>query len=383
MLDLGLPTIPSTLTMQNILLFALIITVTIIPSVVLGGWNRDEYKAGCKPAVDCTVENVCYCSGKFDGWENGGISSRGSDVGAYCYKGIGHDCQCEDCGYWLAPYDQCQESRCDDETGVDEAGICYSIDPFTKIKSEKSREWQFNCYKIKVTCDQSICDYGKKLTGCKRVSPGSCTDCPTLTDGFFWMKKGNCEQSRCSTAVAGKFVSKACTSTADAVIADCSTHSGNLKYIVPRQDKLDTYYCPGGGLVLPLPANSMPTVDYSDFVCVDGYYLSGSTCLPCLPGSVCKYGKKYICPVHFYTSTFAMSYCKRCSTPDDCHLISKWENPIRCVQGSTANVGCVACGGCSWDPRQGLACVTESYEMHGLPQNCNPINIDSDVAVCQ
>ena len=370
--------------MQNILLFALIIIVIIIPGSVLGGSNRDQYRAGCKPALDCTAENVCYCSGKFEGWENGGLTSRGSDKGAYCYKGIGNDCQCEDCGAWGIFEDaQCQEKRCDDEIGVDEAGICFRVDPRTKIKWKQPREWQYNCYKTKIACDPTACAFGKHLTGCKRVSPGSCTDCPTLADGYFWTRKGSCEQSRCSAVKAGNFVVTACTSTADAVISDCSTHTGNRKYIVPRQDGKDTYYCPRGGLVIPLPANSMPTVDYSDFVCVDGYYLSGSTCLPCLPGSVCKYGKKYICPVHYYTSTFAMSYCNRCSTPDECHLISKWENPIRCIQGSTANVGCVACGGCSWDPRQGLACVTESYEMQGLPQRCDPVNSDSGVAVCQ
>jgi hypothetical protein len=356
-----------------------------VPTSILGSWNnKNEYGSVCIPAVHCTVENVCYCSNKFDGWMNGGAITMNTyhSGGPFCVKN-GKYCECNDCGYWIAPYDQCQESRCDDTIGVEESGTCFHVDPVTKSKVQKPSEVQFNCYRVKVACDPSICNYGKKLTGCERVSPGSCTDCPTLANGFFWMKKGNCGQSRCSTAVAGKFESKACTSTADAVISDCSTHPGNRKYIVPRQDDKDTYYCPRGGLVIPPPANSMPTVDYSDFVCVDGYYLSGSTCLPCLPGSVCKYGKKYICPVHYYTSTFAMSYCNRCSTPDECHLISKWENPIRCIQGSTANVGCVACGGCSWDPRQGLACVTESYEMQGLPQRCDPVNSDSGVAVCQ
>lgn len=371
--------------MQNRLLVESIIIVTTIPTFVLSGWNNQkEYVPVCRPATDCTEENVCYCGNKFDGWRNGGVTTLNTywSGGSFCTKN-GRNCECDDCGYWIAPYDQCQENRCDDEIGVVESGKCFHVDPITKSKIQKSSDYQFDCYRAKVLCDPNICDYGKRLTGCKRVSPGSCTDCPTLADGFFWMKKGNCEQLRCSTAVAGKFVAKACTLAADAVIADCSTHPGNLKYIVPRLDNKDTYYCPRGGLVIPLPANSVPTVDYTDFVCVDGYYLSGSTCLQCLPGSVCKYGKKYTCPVHYYTSTFSMSHCQRCSTPDECHLISKWENPVRCIQGSTANVGCVSCGACSWDPRQGLACVTESYEMQGLPQMCVPVNTNSDVAVCQ
>jgi len=353
------------------------------PVLVLGGWNREEYRQGCKPALDCTEENVCYCSDRFEGWENGGLTARGSNVGAACYKGIGNDCQCEDCGVWGIFEDaQCQESRCDDEVGFDQSGVCYHVDPKTKIRWKRPRDWKFNCYKKRMACTPELCEYGRHLTGCKRVSPGSCTDCPALVEGSFWARRGSCEQTKCTSAGAGKFVLKACTSTADAVIADCSTHPGNPKYIVPRQDGRATYYCPNGGLVLPLPDNSAPTEDYSNFVCIDGYYLSGASCLQCLPGYACKHGRKFTCPDHYYTSTFAKSSCIRCSTPGECHRVSEWETPIRCKQGSTANVGCVACGGCSWDPRQGLSCVTEPYEMDGLPSICEPTNIESEIAVC-
>jgi hypothetical protein len=353
---------------------------------ILGGYNSDFYSPKCIPASDCYIENSCYCSNKFDGWRNGGAQRwrlRWGEKDSYCYKvDSGRDCECQDCGYWGAPFDQCQEKRCNDEYGIVESGKCYHIEPGTGNKVQRSDEWEFNCYRTKVACDKTICAHGQQLTGCQRISPGTCKDCPAIADGYFWKTKGSCEPTRCTSAGGGKFISKACTSIRDSVIADCSEHPGNRGYIVPRQDGKDTYYCPEGGLVLPLPENSQPNSDYTNFECIDGYYLSGSSCLPCLPGSACKHGKKYTCPEHYYTSTYAKSWCTRCSTPDECHLISKYEHPIRCPRGSTANVGCVSCGGCAYDTRNGLSCVTESYEMQGLPLECEPSDTGSDVAVC-
>lgn len=358
----------------------MLLLIPVLANLVHCAYNSDSYRYGsCKPARDCTVENVCYCSGKFDGWENGGgMKTRqfGSRNGAYCAK-FGKDCECEDCGVWgLVDSVQCKEFRCDDENAVEEAGICYNIDK-SGSKSKTSNSEKFNCYLTKTACDPSICGFGTKLTACKRLSPGSCTDCPALAEGYFWTKKGACDQTRCSSPGAGQFLGKACTATADAVMAKCSTYQGNAGYIVPRQDGKSTYYCPGNGLVLPLPENSEPTPDFSNFVCIDGYYLNGASCLPCVQGSACRYGKTYICPMHYYSSTFAKSACARCAT--EC---PEWSYPARCAQGSTANLGCVPCGGCSYDSKRGLSCVTESYEMQGLPVTCVPKNVESEVAVC-
>ncbi len=46
-------------------------------------------------------------------------------------------------------------------------------------------------------------------------------------------------------------------------------------------------------------------------------------------------------------------------------------------------MGCVSCGGYSYDPKRGLSrsCVTESYEMQ-LPISCVPADVVGDVAVC-
>lgn len=343
--------------------------------------NSNWYRhSSCKPARDCKDENVCYCGELFDGWRNGGgLKTRqfGSRNGAYCAK-LGNDCVCDDCGFWWGVDNvQCKESRCDDVTAVEEAGVCYNIDQ-SGIKTETSANENFNCYQKKIPCDPSICGFGTKLTACKRSSPGSCTACPALVDGYFWTRKGACDQTRCSSVGAGKFLGKACTSTADAVISNCSAYAGNTGYIIPRQDGKSTYYCPGNGLVLPLPANSEPTSDFSNFVCIEGYYLASSSCLPCVPGTACKHGKSFVCPLHYYSSTFAMVSCTLCTA--ECG--SEWFYPIRCNQGSTSNVGCVPCGGCSYDSKRGLSCVTESYEMQGLPVNCVPTNVDSKVAVC-
>jgi hypothetical protein len=348
-----------------------LILLFIVP--IFCSYNADRYRHNsCIPARDCIGENVCYCSDKFDGWMNGGGEKTrqfGRD-GAVCAK-FGRDCECEDCGIWgLVNNVQCQESRCDDNDGTDVSGACYNTD-----NSKRPYETQYNCYRTKTPCDASICGYGTFLSGCKRVSAGSCLGCPSISEGYFWANRGVCEQTRCSTIGAGQFLGKACTATADTVIAECRTHPGNIGNLIKRPDGRSTYYCPGGGLVTPLPENSEPTTDFSNFVCIAGFYLNGASCLPCVPGSACMYGKEFVCPMHYYTSTFAMHNCILCSKPSD--YIDGY--PIRCGKGSTANVGCVSCGGCDYDPKRGLACVTEAYEMEGLPGLCEPLNMVGSV----
>jgi hypothetical protein len=322
----------------------------------------------CHP-VDC-ADGSCYCTDRRDGWFNGG---------GFCSKDLRNcECTCDNAGT------SCQNRRCPDDwtqainwQNDRYAGLeCFRDDP---VKGRIYSEWQWFdfCYRTRVACDYGKCPYGESLTGCARISPGSCTRCPELTANRYWASKGSCIQNTCSVVTGGKFAAKPCTTTTDTVIANCSTYPGNRDFIVPRQDGRSTYYCPGGGLVLLLPENSEPTPDYSNFVCVDGFYLNGATCLPCVPGSACKYGKKYTCPMHYYTSSFAMSSCTKCSSQ-----CGEWAYPVRCNQGSTANLGCVPCGGCSYDPKRGLSCVTESYEMQGLPVACIPSNVDGDVAVC-
>lgn len=323
----------------------------------------------CHP-VDCA--SGCYCTDRNDGWFNGGgfCSKGGKSCGCTCDNG-GTSCQNKRC-----PDDWTQGIKWDGDRYV---GIeCYHDDP---VKGRVYSEWQWFdfCYKTTVPCDYGKCQYGESLIGCARISPGSCQKCPELEASKYWASKGGCTQNTCSVAVGGKFVAKACTSTADSVIANCSAYPGNLGYVVARQDHRDTYYCPGGGLVLPLPDNSKPNLDYSNFECVDGYYLSGALCLQCLPGYACMYGRSYACPSHYYTSTYAMSACTRCTTPGEC---GTWQHPLRCDQGSTANPGCVSCGACSYDPKRGLSCVMEAYEMQG-PATCTPANLATGVAVCQ
>ena len=356
-----------------------LVFLLIIPCV-MGGENAATFQPICIPARDCVDENVCYCGGRFDGWMNGGgRKSREfrNYLSAKCGK-MGRDCECGDCGNWGAVEDvQCKESRCNDDIGVVDADrVCWHmLDSGAKVK--RNYDEHFNCHKTIIPCSSTVCDYGKHLTGCKRLNPGSCVECSALEVGRFWERKGSCVQKYCTTPGPGKFIGKPCTTTEDTVMAGCSTYQGNPGYIIPRQDGKATYYCPGGGLVLPLPANAEPTPDYTNFVCIDGYYLQGSSCLPCVPGSACKYGKTYICPMHYYSSTFAMSACTRCSG-----VCSEWSYPVRCKQGSTANPGCMPCGGCSYDPKRGLSCVTEAYEMQGLQDTCVPVNGDGQVAVC-
>lgn len=357
-----------------------LISFMLLPCLVHGLWNKKRYAIGCKPARDCAEENVCYCSNKFDGWKNGGMAPYTQTEGAFCSKN-GRDCECEDCGYWFAPGDQCQEIRCNDDVGIVENEVCYHIDSSTGQKTKRDFDWEFDCYKTKVMCNSTLtCNYAQQLTGCKRYSPGTCAACPSLAEGFFWGKKGSCEQKRCTAVGPGKFLGKACTATTDSVISECRVHPGNTGYVVPRQDGRSTYYCPGNGLVLPLPENSQPTADFSAYECLPGFYQEGASCLQCAPGFACKYGRKFECPEHYYSSTFGMSYCTLCTR----QCGSQWQHPLRCAQGSTANPGCVSCGACDYNPRRGMSCVMEAYEMQGLPDTCTPADLQGgSVAVCQ
>lgn len=324
--------------------------------------------AYCHPAI-CS-DGSCYCTDRRDGWINGGFG---------CSKnGNGCECTCDDAAT------SCKNKRCPDTWteeiqwhGYSPIGVrCVFNDP-VRGAIYSGREDRDFCYRTTVLCNYGKCAYGESLIGCGRTSSGACQKCPELAANKYWASKSNCAQNACSPVTSGEFAAKPCTSTTDTVRANCSTHSGNAGHIFPRQDGKSTYYCPGNGLVLPLPDNSEPNSDYSNFICIDGYYLNGASCLPCVTGSACKYGRSYVCPMHYYTSTFAKSACTLCASQ-----CPEWSYPVRCAQGSTANMGCVPCGGCSYDSKRGLSCVTESYEMQGLPDSCVPANVEGEVAVC-
>jgi hypothetical protein len=346
-----------------------------------------DMKAQCKTPSDDDTHNYChpascadgscYCTDKKDGWFNGGSTCQ--KYSKRC------ECGCFDVGTF------CGNERCPDHyTSFEkyegyqgrswEFGSigCYLDDP-VEGRIETDLIWHDDCYRTKVMCDYVACPYGEHLVGCGRVSAGRCERCRELQAGHFWESKGSCVQRACTAAAAGHFVAKPCTSTSDAVVSGCSGYTGNKGSLVSRPDGRDTYYCPGGGLVLSLPENSQPTEDYSNFECLPGYHRSGTSCAPCMPGFACKHGRKYECPAHYYTSTSAMSHCTRCTRS----CASKWQYPVRCAQGSTSNPGCVSCGACAFDPRRGMSCVMESYEMQGLSEFCNITNENVAVAVCQ
>jgi hypothetical protein len=336
--------------------------------------SNSHYTEGfCHPA-SC-ADGSCYCTDKKDGWYNGG---------GFCSKNFK---QCE-CTCPSDRSDRCMNERClddwtsymiDEELGWVVGNVGCYYDDHKKGRMWGGQAWHDNCYRTTVPCRKEQCGYGESLVGCGRVSAGRCEKCQELGTRNYWADKGSCTQNTCTEATVGKFVAKACTPTTDAVISDCSVYPGNKGHIVHRPDRPDTYYCPGGGVVLPLPENSQPTEDYSNFECLPGYYLDGISCTPCMPGFACRYGRKYECPAHYYTSTSTMSYCTRCTRS----CTSSWQYPVRCAQGSTSNPGCVSCGACAFDPKRGMSCVMESYEMQGLDEFCKPTNENVALAVCQ
>jgi hypothetical protein len=323
----------------------------------------------CHPAR--CAGGTCYCTGREEGWYDGGFAC--SKNGRSC------GCSCDDFYARTA----CIETRCKDHytelTPNDKKYIeginCYHFDD-VKGPDYAVPEVIDYCYTKKEICDYTRCAYGERLVGCGRASAGVCQKCPDLVSGKYWAAKSNCTQLACSVPLGGMFLAKACTSTANAVIASCAGYPGNKEYAV--KNSRDTYYCPGGGLVLPLPENSEAMLDYTSYRCLPGYYQNGASCSQCTPGSACIHGRKYECPAYYYSSAYGMSSCTLCTK----QCSSTWQKPVRCAQGSTADPGCVSCSACDYDPKRGMSCVVEAYEMQGLPDRCKPRDVQGSVAVC-
>jgi hypothetical protein len=306
-----------------------------------------DYIGTCKPAEALDGQ---YCGTKRDGWFNGGFACEKNQQSCLC--------SCANAGT------SCQDKRCPDSYtsfySEEGKGMACFLDDSTGRKYSNYIYYDF-CYKNSLKCDYNQCNYAESLSGCGKDSAGTCKACTPLVLDHFWRTKSSCDQILCSPIMPGMFLGAECTYISNRVSALCASYPGNPLSVLPSDRA--TYYCPGGGLVLPLPENSEPNLNYSGYVCSPGYYLLGSSCPPCEPGYACKYGKKFKCPTHYYTSASAQSECKLCSKPDSC--VDSY--PVRCLEGSTSNVGCVMCGGCDYDPRRGLSCVTEIYEMQGLP----------------
>jgi len=237
------------------------------------------------------------------------------------------------------------------------------------------------------TCDISACRKGQYVAGCHRAYPGKCEDCGALPPGKYWGAVGfglqSCASNQllCSVAMPGQFIKTPCSAGADAVIKSCAEYPGNkqsVKDMSPEQRQqvaagakgvfdVDRFYCPAGNLVLPLPANAVATADYTSFECRDGYYLDEQTCLPCAPGSACRFGRQLPCPVNYYSKTLAASSCTLCTV-----TCKGNRRPLRCGVGSTFDGGCVACGSCGYSSDTGLACVDNNYEMQALKEQCSP-----------
>ena len=354
----------------------------------LCGWN-ERSKSTCDP-VDFPNDGDGYCTGKVDGWFNGGgvhtLWSADGDIQT-CNK-WGKQCDCEDCGPGMM---SCQDNRCHDEKGYLKYNYqtredeCFDID--TDRKRSSSENWFDYCYTARASCDVSVCKQGQYLAGCKRASAGMCVPCPPpFFSSHFWGPVGNgqasCQQIACTVPAPGQFIKTACTSNADADVRSCAEFPGNkksIKNMSPEQIRLvnsgasgvfdvDRFYCPVGNLVLPLPANSLASSNYASFECKPGFYLDDRSCLPCPAGSACVGGRKIECPVNYYSKNTASSSCTLCTV--SCNSDNR--KPLRCKPGSTFDGGCVGCGACGYSDDTGLDCVEHDYEMNLLKKECVP-----------
>ena len=366
----------------------LILILLLSPLLAHAEYNKLS-KSQCTP-VDNHVEGVRYCTERIEGWFRGGALDLWSSMNNLdtCYKG-GSQCECNDCG---DAFQSCQENRCHDTEGylkwneATKENECLTIG--TNRKRDSGENWFDYCYRSSKACDKSVCTKGQYLSGCMRVSPGTCKSCPVaVTVGTtYWGAVGSgvasCTLIACSVPKAGEYTKAACTSNTNAEIKSCSEYPGNKesknnlsaeqKAAIAAGQKgvfdIDRYYCPAGNVILPLPANSIAINGYTEFQCKSGFYLFEGACLQCSPGSACVFGQQYPCPVNYYSKTIGSSSCTLCTSV----CISKNKRPLRCQNGSTYDAGCVSCGACGYTADVGLSCVDNNYEMQQLDKYCSP-----------
>ena len=159
----------------------------------------------------------------------------------------------------------------------------------------------------------------------------------------------------------------------DTVLANCDAYPGNPKSVVPQDNP--KFYCPGGGLILPLPAFSKPTADYSGYQCIDGYFLVSGSCQQCPQGYACLYGRSFVCPEGYFQHQPGQGICNRCTIS-----CGNGQVPYKCHQGSTTDVGCVPCGMCGYSAQTGHVC-NEMPDL-SLKAVCTPSDVPGDVAQC-
>ena len=364
--------------------------LAVLLNLCAADWNSEYIRyRNCHPSA-CSVDGVCYCTDKQNGWYDGGSgysrSTRSSEQ-SLCYKAGQGDCECADCGQIaLFPNVQCQDLRCDDETdrtvtgpfGADRGQHCFRIDP-EKGKVFTDRRWYFNCYKTRLPCEPLKCEHGQTLKGCMRVSAGTCESCGPLKPGHYWTTRGGCGMAACDVVQPGYYMIAPCGNITNSVKAHCSEHIGN-----PRApafaNPVPQYYCPGGNNPpVRVPSYGRVNADFADFSCEEGYSKEGPECRACLPGSACLHGRSYTCPSDYFTDRYAQKSCKRCTSV----CTFKSELPMRCQEGSNQNSRCVTCGACGLWPATGVNCVRDIAEFAKKPETCTPRNELSTVAVCQ
>jgi hypothetical protein len=357
----------------------------------VGDWNSEGIRYSmCDPAA-CSEEGSCYCTDRKNGWYDGGAGygrDTRSRTQSYCYKaGVG-DCECSDCGQLFFPNVQCQDSRCDDDTDVavtgpgsaNSANPCYRIDP-VKGKIFTQRRWYFHCYRTLEKCEPAKCLHGERLTGCMRISSGSCQSCGALPPGNYWTTRGGCGIAPCDVVQPGYYMTAPCGNSTNTAKVHCSQHMGNPNALV-LPNPVAQYYCPGG--IHPpvrVPSFARVNKEFTDFNCDDGYFKAGTECRACLPGSACMYDRSFTCKANYYTDRYAQSACNRCTSA------CTYENelPMRCSEGSIQNSKCVTCGACGLWPATGVNCVRDAseFERPDMPVKCYPQNTSSAVIVCR
>ena len=352
---------------------------------VMALWNS-ESMSNCDPA-DFSKEGDRYCVQRKDGWNAwGGVGQfdLSSNKGT-CYKNS-KKCECEDCG---PASTFCKDYRCHDEdaetrrNSATQKWECYKTGTNEKVDEET---YDF-CYAGIGYCDLTACKKGQYLSGCMRASAGECRDCPIPETGKFWGPVGNGLASctaglrTCTVAKPGEYVKTACSNTADAVVQSCAKYPGNKKSQenlsqeqikalgMGRKDvfDIDRYYCPVGNIVLPLPANSEASSDYTAYICKAGHYTENNACVPCPLGHACAFGQKFVCPANYYNKGLAATACTRCTSK-----CSGNRKPMRCSEGSIVDLGCVSCGACGFSSDSGLSCVENTYEIQQLKPTCAP-----------
>ncbi|EWS75215.1 leishmanolysin family protein (macronuclear) [Tetrahymena thermophila SB210] len=263
---------------------------------------------------------------------------------------------------------------------------CISCNDGTYLNSNQCQKCQAPCLTCQnlstqcLSCIDSKYTYDSTTNTCKSICHASCKTCTNPDDA-----------NACSSCFDGSFLNGSTCQQCQAPCQNCqNTGSNCLSCIAGYQFKSSNtceIICSSS-----CQSCSKPLDDKSCTSCSDGYFLSGTQCLPCqAPCQNCvDSANKCLSCISQTDYKFVVSNnscqmicdstCKTCSEPN---------NPLKCqdcLDGSYLLNGeckkCTSpCGNCQTSPSKCFSCISSDYTLNASSNTCEPV-CDSSCKLC-